>query len=266
MSLSFFFTFGKDICILLYVMKDTEFTVKSLRNLTGSVYELVLDGDTSDFSAPGQFVEISVPGLFLRRPISVCDWNESSLTLLVKDIGAGTSRLHHLQVGSSLQVITGLGNGFDVNTLNDAGKTAVLVGGGIGIAPLYALARILKNAGKTVKTVLGFRNADEVFYTAEFGKFGDVYIATEDGSVGTKGFVTDVIKQMPDCGYVYACGPMPMLKAVVQMPQVTGGQFSFEARMGCGFGACVGCTIKTVNGPKRVCKEGPVFQKEEIVW
>lgn len=245
-------------------MRKTVFSVQSSRLLTSDVFELRLSGDASDFTKPGQFVEISVPGLFLRRPISVCDWSDNSLLLLIKTVGAGTTALRDLQAGMTLDVITGLGNGFDAAA---AATASCLVGGGIGIAPLYALAKQLLAAGKKVVAVLGFRSSGDLFYADEFKALGcDVRIATEDGSLGTKGFVTDVLKSLPECGYVYACGPLPMLKAIAALPQVKDGQFSLEARMGCGFGACVGCTVKTAGGPKRVCKEGPVFVKEELVW
>ena len=233
--------------------------------LTSDVFELRLAGDAADFTKPGQFVEISVPGLFLRRPISVCDWSDDSLLLLIKAVGSGTAALRDLQPGTALDVLTGLGNGFDVAAAPSA--TVCLVGGGIGVAPLYALAKELLSAGQKVIAVLGFRSSADLFYANEFRSLCcEVRIATEDGSCGTKGFVTDVLKELPECGYVYACGPLPMLKAVAALPQVKSGQFSLEARMGCGFGACVGCTVKTVGGPKRVCKEGPVFAKEELVW
>ncbi len=248
-------------------MKDTRFTVRSSRTLTESVYELVLEGDTSDFTRPGQFVEISVPGFFLRRPISVSDWDANTLTLLIKEAGHGTGLLRTAfsTPGSGLQVVTGLGNGFDLDAAQPGG--AAVVGGGIGIAPLYGLARRLAAAGKPPVAVLGFRNASEIFLADKFATLGcKVALATEDGSSGTKGFVTDVLRALPGTSYVYACGPMPMLKAVAALPSVSGGQFSLEARMGCGFGACVGCTIQTVHGPARVCCDGPVFKKEEIAW
>lgn len=250
-------------------MKDATFKVKSSRDLTASVYELVLEGDASDFVRPGQFVEISIPGLFLRRPISVCDWDSGSITLLIKKLGAGTERLRETAThpGATLQIATGLGNGFDTAKAVTSGQGPVLVGGGIGIAPLFGLARKVLAGGATPVAVLGFRNAGEVFYKDEFEKLGcDVLVATEDGSCGTCGFVTDVLKSIAGTSYVCACGPMPMLKAVASLPSIAGGQFSLEARMGCGFGACVGCTIQTVSGPARVCREGPVFEKEAIEW
>lgn len=245
-------------------MKDCTFTIKSLRVLTDSVFELNLEGDASDFSRPGQFVNITIPSLYLRRPISVCDWTKDSLCLLIREVGAGTRWLRNAAPGTPLQIITDLGNGFDVDF---ALASPALVGGGIGIAPLYGLARELLAKGIKPVAVLGYRNAGEVFYTEEFRKLGcEVIVATEDGSCGIKGFVTDALKTRPELTRIYACGPMPMLKALALLPQIEDGEFSLEARMGCGFGACVGCTIMTTNGPARVCAEGPVFRKGDIVW
>lgn len=245
-------------------MKDCTFTIKSLRVLTDTVFELNLEGDASDFSRPGQFVNITIPSLYLRRPISVCDWTKDSLCLLIREVGAGTRWLRNAAPGTPLQIITDLGNGFDVDF---ASASPALVGGGIGIAPLYGLARELLAKGIKPVAVLGYRNAGEVFYTEEFRKLGcEVIVATEDGSCGIKGFVTDALKTRPELTRIYACGPMPMLKALALLPQIEDGEFSLEARMGCGFGACVGCTIMTTNGPARVCAEGPVFRKGDIVW
>ena len=245
-------------------MNKSVFTLEHARRLAGDVWELILEGDASAVTAPGQFVNLELPGKFLRRPISVCDWTETSLTLLVKEVGAGTRELVRLPAGTRLDVLTGLGNGFGIGA---APEGAVLVGGGIGAAPLYGLAKRMLAAGRSVQVVLGFRSKEDAFYLEEFAALGlEVPAATEDGSLGTKGFVTDVLNSLPDCRYVLACGPAPMLRAVHALPQITGGQFSFEARMACGFGACVGCTIETKNGLRRVCKDGPVFQKEEILW
>ncbi len=245
-------------------MKKSVFTLERARQLTGDVWELVLAGDTSAVTAPGQFVNLELPGRFLRRPISVCDWAEGRLTLLVKEAGEGTKELVRLPTGTALGILSGLGNGFGIAA---APEGAVLVGGGIGIAPLYGLAKRMLAAGRSVQVVLGFRSKEDAFYLEEFAALGlEVRAATEDGSLGTKGFVTDVLNGLPDCRYVLACGPTPMLRAVHALPQITGGQFSFEARMACGFGACVGCTIETRNGLRRVCKDGPVFRKEEILW
>ena len=245
-------------------MNKSVFTLERARRLAGDVWELILEGDASAVTAPGQFVNLELPGKFLRRPISVCDWTETSLTLLVKEVGAGTRELVRLPAGTRLDVLTGLGNGF---ALPPAEENAVLVGGGVGAAPLAGLARRMLEAGQTPLLVLGFRSKQDAFYLKEFAALGlEVRAATEDGSLGTKGFVTDVLNGLPDCRYVLACGPTPMLRAVHALPQITGGQFSFEARMACGFGACVGCTIETKNGLRRVCKDGPVFRKEEILW
>ena len=253
-------------------MKQSVFRLVSNRPLTDDVFELRLAGDASAFTRPGQFAELSVDGLFLRRPISVCDWTPDSLVLLVKAVGVGTNALRQLEKGASLDILTGLGNGFDMGqgTEETTASRTVLVGGGIGIAPLYALARQLVaerariGIDAPLPVILGFRKAADAFYVKEFAELGcDVMVATEDGSMGTHGFVTDVLSVHPELGYVYACGPMPMLRAVARLPQVCDGQFSFEARMGCGFGACMGCTIMTTSGPKRVCREGPVFHKAE---
>ena len=245
-------------------MKKSLFTLHAARPLSGDVWELILEGDASAVTAPGQFVNLELPGKFLRRPISVCDWTETGLTLLVKEVGAGTRELVRLPAGTRLDVLTGLGNGFGIGA---APEGAVLVGGGIGSAPLYGLAKRRLAAGRSVQVVLGFRSKEDAFYLEEFAALGlEVPAATEDGSLGTRGFVTDVLNSLPDCRYVLACGPTPMLRAVHALPQITGGQFSFEARMACGFGACVGCTIETRNGLRRVCKDGPVFRKEEILW
>ena len=245
-------------------MNKSVFTLEHARRLAWDVWELILEGDASAVTAPGQFVNLELPGKFLRRPISVCDWTETSLTLLVKEVGAGTRELVRLPAGTRLDVLTGLGNGFGIGA---APEGAVLVGGGIGSAPLYGLAKRMLAAGRSVQVVLGFRSKEDAFYLEEFAALGlEVPAATEDGSLGTRGFVTDVLNSLPDCRYVLACGPTPMLRAVHALPQITGGQFSFEARMACGFGACVGCTIETKNGLRRVCKDGPVFQKEEILW
>ena len=254
-------------------MMQSVFRVVSNRPLTGDVFELRLSGDATTFERPGQFAEISVDGFFLRRPISVCDWTPDSLLLLVKVVGGGTRMLRELVPGASLDILTGLGNGFNPRQDVAALAQTVLVGGGIGVAPLYALARqvvderICNGIEAPLPVILGFRRASEVFYADEFAALGcRVLIATEDGSRGAKGFVTDILATEPGLRYVYACGPMPMLRAVARLPQVGDGQFSFEARMGCGFGACMGCTIATASGPKRVCREGPVFRKGEIRW
>lgn len=245
-------------------MREAVFTLEAVRPLTADIRELTLSGDTSAITAPGQFVNIALPGKFLRRPISVCDWTEGRLTLLVKEAGEGTRELVRLPAGTKLNALSGLGNGFDAAR---AEKGAVLVGGGIGVAPLYGLARRMAAAGQAPAAVLGFRSKEDALYVEAFRELGcEASVATEDGTLGEKGFVTDALKALPGCHYVLACGPSPMLKAVWALPQIEGGQFSLEARMGCGFGACVGCTIQTKNGPRRVCKDGPVFRKEELAW
>ena len=245
-------------------MKKSLFTVEHTRQLTADTYEMILSGDTSAITAPGQFVNLDLPGHFLRRPISICNWTDEALMLLVKVVGEGTKDLVRSVPGTELDVLSGLGNGFDISK---AGEHPVLAGGGIGIAPLYGLAQRMLEAGMQLTIALGFRTAKDVYYLDEFVKLGcRLLIATEDGSMGTRGFVTDCIKAVPECDYVFTCGPLPMLKAVHSLPQLKDGQFSFEARMGCGFGACMGCTIPTVDGYKRVCKDGPILYKEEIVW
>ena len=235
------------------------------RQLTSDTYELVLSGDTSAITAPGQFVNIELPGRFLRRPISVCNWTEEgALMLLVKVVGDGTRQLVRCVPGTELDVLSGLGNGFD---LTQAGQRPILLGGGIGIAPLYGLALRMLDAGCTPTVGLGFRSQADAFYLQEFAALGcRLLVATEDGSLGTRGFVTDIARNVPECDYVFCCGPTAMLKAIHALPQFISGQFSFEARMGCGFGACVGCSVPTVHGTKRVCKDGPILFKEEIVW
>ena len=246
-------------------MKQSLFTMEHARQLTADTYELILSGDTSAITAPGQFVNISLPGHFLRRPISICNWTkDGALMLLVKVVGGGTHDLVRCVPGTELDVLSGLGNGFDTAF---GGSEPVLVGGGIGAAPLYGLARCLLDQGRTPTVVLGFRSGKDAYYLEEFAALGcRLMIATEDGSMGTRGFVTDCLKKLPDLSYVFACGPLPMLKAVHSLPGLTGGQYSFEARMGCGFGACMGCTVPTVGGYKRVCKDGPILYQEEIVW
>lgn len=245
-------------------MKQSRFTLTQTRPLTADTFELRLSGDTSAITAPGQFVNLELPEKFLRRPISVCDWTDTELRLLVKAVGDGTRTMVQAAPGTEWDVLSGLGNGFD---LTQGGAHPVLAGGGIGVAPLYGLARRMVQTGTTPVVALGFRTAQEVFYTAEFAALGcQVLVATEDGTQGIRGFVTDAIQSVPDCHYVFTCGPLPMLKAVHSLPQLTDGQFSFEARMGCGFGACVGCTILTRSGAKRVCKDGPIFLREELVW
>ena len=242
-------------------MKQGLFEIVSNVPLTDNVYKMVLQGDTSDVTASGQFVNIKLEGLYLRRPISVCDLEGDKLTIIYKVVGKGTAQMAAMTEGK-LDVLTGLGNGYDLTL---AGDRPVLLGGGVGVPPMYLLAKKLVAMGKQVQVILGFNTKSEVFYEAEFRALGcEVSVTTVDGSYGTKGFVTDVMKNL-DYTHFYTCGPEPMLKAVYKT-SVTSGQMSFEKRMGCGFGACMGCSCKTLTGYKRICKEGPVMQKEEILW
>ena len=242
-------------------MKDCTMTVLQNRPLTKDVYELILRGDTSEITKPGQFVNLKISGLYLRRPISVCNLEGDRLTLIYKSVGTGTQALSQMREGETLPVLTGLGNGYDTSPAGDA---PLLLGGGVGVPPLYLLARQLIAEGKHVSVVLGFNRADEVFYENEFRALGaSVTVTTVDGSYGVKGFVTDALPE--HYSYFYTCGPEPMLRAVYRKT-VTSGSFSFEKRMGCGFGACMGCSCKTITGNKRICREGPVLQKEEILW
>ena len=243
-------------------MKQSIFTIISNEALTDTVYKMVLGGDTSAITAPGQFVNIQLDGLFLRRPISVCDYDDNALTIVYKVVGKGTNAMSKMTAGETLDVLTGLGNGYD---LTFSGDRPVLLGGGVGVPPMYNLAKKLLAQGKKVSVILGFNTKSEIFYEEEFKKIGcDVTVTTVDGSYGVKGFVTTALECM-DYSYFYTCGPEPMLKAVHKASR-TSGQMSFEERMGCGFGACMGCSCKTLTGYKRICKEGPVMKKEEILW
>ena len=243
-------------------MKQSIFKIAQNVPLTASVYKMVLVGDTSDVTNCGQFVNIKLDGFFLRRPISVCDCVGDELTLLYKVVGKGTELMSKMTAGESLDVLTGLGNGYDTSP---SGEHPMLLGGGVGVPPMYMLCKKLIAEGKRVSVTLGFNTKDEVFYEDEFRALGaDVTVTTVDGSYGTKGFVTDVMKDS-EYTYFYTCGPEPMLKAIHKC-SLTSGQYSFEERMGCGFGACMGCSCKTVTGYKRICKEGPVLVKEEIIW
>lgn len=242
-------------------MKQGLFTIVEHLPLTETVWRMRLEGDVSAITAAGQFINIQLDGLYLRRPISVCDWDETSVTIIYKVVGKGTRQMSRMAVGDTLDVLTGLGNGY---TLDKAGERPLLLGGGVGVPPLYRLAKELIADGRQVSVVLGFNTKAEVFYEEEFRALGaQVTVTTADGSHGVRGFVTDALPS--EYTYVYTCGPEPMLKAVYAASK-TGGQFSFEERMGCGFGACMGCSCKTIAGNKRICKEGPVLQKEEILW
>ncbi len=244
-------------------MRQGIYTVRENAAIGPGLMKLVLSGDTSAFTAPGQFLNIKLEGLFLRRPISVSDWDDKAVTVIYKTVGEGTNRLADMRPGQTLDVLTGLGNGFDISA---CGPRPLLVGGGVGAAPMLRLAKKLSSQGKTPAAVLGFGSGKDVFYAGELSALGGpVIVATEDGSVGIKGFVTHGIARAEEYTYVYACGPTAMLRALEGVISVP-GQYSLEERMGCGFGACVGCTIQTKNGPKRVCRDGPVFRREEILW
>ena len=242
-------------------MKQGIFEIVSNEKLTQNVYKMVLRGDVSAITAPGQFVNILLDGLYLRRPISVCEVGEDTFTMIYKVVGKGTAQMAAMESGK-LDILTGLGNGYDMTV---SGQKPLLLGGGVGVPPMYELCKQLLRQGKEVQVILGFNTADEVFYEDQFKDLGAcVTVTTVDGSYGTKGFVTDVMKEL-DYSYFYTCGPEPMLKAVYKT-STTSGQMSFEKRMGCGFGACMGCSCKTLTGYKRICKEGPVMRKEEILW
>ena len=243
-------------------MKDTIFTIKTNRAIAKNTYEMLLCGDVSDVTAPGQFVNIKLDGFYLRRPISVCDAQNGELTLIYKAVGKGTEKMSKMTDGTSLLVLTGLGNGY---TLEESGEKPLLIGGGAGVPPMYMLCKELVKMGKKPSVILGFGSADEVFYEEEFKALGAcVTVTTLDGSYGIKGVVTDAMKDI-DYTYFYTCGPEPMLKAIYDCSK-SSGQFSFEERMGCGFGACMGCSCKTKYGNKRICRDGPVLVKEEIIW
>lgn len=238
------------------------YTVKENRALTDSVFLMKLEGDTSSITAPGQFINISLDGFYLRRPISICDYDDKEITIIYKTVGDGTLAMSRLAAGAELDVLCGLGNGFNVAK---CGEKPVLIGGGVGIPPLYNLCKKLISLGKNVTVILGFNTNSEIFYKDEFSALGaDLIVTTVDGSCGVKGFVTDALINI-DYDYFYTCGPMPMFRAIEKTASA-GGQYSFEERMGCGFGACMGCSCKTKYGNKRICKDGPVLDREEIVW
>lgn len=242
------------------------YTIEENLQIAKDVYQMRLAGSTAAFTAPGQFVNIQIDGFYLRRPISVCTWDAKSLTIIYKILGKGTAVMACMRPGQKLDLITGLGNGFTVAPA--LGKTAVLVGGGVGVPPLFGLAQALARAGKAPAVALGFASAQDVFYTRELEALGcAVYLATEDGSAGEQGFVTRILQDLP-YDYYFACGPNPMLKAVYDVGEGkrAKGQLSFEERMGCGFGACMGCSCQTKQGAKRVCVEGPVFTSEEVLF
>ena len=240
------------------------YKVLSNTQLTSTVYRMVVEGDVGALTRPGQFVNFKIDGLYLRRPISVCNYDTEAgtITLIYKVVGAGTEKLAEAKAGDQFDLLVGLGNGYDTAT---SGEAPVLIGGGVGIPPLYGLCKKLTDEGKSVKVILGFNTKDEIFYEDEFKALGaEVYVTTVDGTYGTKGFVTGVLTEL-SYTYFYTCGPMPMFKAV-NAASTTSGQFSFEERMGCGFGACMGCSCKTITGYKRICKEGPIMRKGDILW
>lgn len=243
-------------------MKQGIFEIIENKYLTENVLRMKLSGDTSEIKCPGRFVNIKLDGFYLRRPISVCDFDESTLTIIYKVVGKGTKLMESMKKGEKLDVLTGLGNGYDTSL---SGERPLLLGGGVGVPPLYNLAKKLIAEGKKVTVILGFNKKSEVFYEDEFKALGaETIVTTVDGSYGKKGFVTDAMKEL-SYTYFYTCGPEPMLKAVYKTSE-TEGEMSFEKRMGCGFGACMGCSCKTITGYKRICKEGPVMKKEEILW
>ena len=243
-------------------MRQGIFKITSNEKIARDIFKMTLSGDTSAIIAPGQFVNIKLDGLFLRRPISVCDCVGDNLTLIYKAVGRGTEQMSRMKNGDELDLLTGLGNGYNTRT---SGDSPLLVGGGVGVPPMYMLCKKLVAEGKKVTVVFGFNSKDDVFCEDEFKALGaDVHISTADGTYGTKGFVTDVIKNL-QYTFFYTCGPEPMFRAMHKMMN-TPGQYSFEERMGCGFGACMGCSCKTLTGNKRICKEGPVMESEEIIW
>ncbi len=243
-------------------MKQETFKILSHTPLTDAVWELRLEGDSSAVTRPGQFVEVALPGRFLRRPISVCDWDSAGMTLVYKTVGEGTRQLSQMAAGETLDILTGLGNGYDCSL---TGSKPLLVGGGVGVPPMYGLCKTLLAEGKDVTVILGFNTKSEIFYAERFSALGArVLVTTADGSAGIRGFVTDALAGL-DYSHVCACGPLPMLRALDRAASGA-GQFSLEERMGCGFGACMGCAIQTKEGAKRVCKDGPVFRREVLIW
>jgi len=243
-------------------MKECIFEIRSNELIAKATYKMILEGDTSDITRPGQFVNILIDGFYLRRPISVCDREGSTLTLVYKVVGKGTEAMARMSEGASLNILVGLGNGYDTSK---SGDTPLLLGGGVGVPPLYMLCKELIKEGKKPTVILGFNSADEIILEEEFTVLGaKVIIATADGSRGVKGFVTHAMKDV-SYSYFYTCGPLPMFKAI-EAVAVTSGQYSFEERMGCGFGACMGCSCKTKYGNKRICRDGPVLEREEIIW
>lgn len=245
-------------------MKQGLFSITQNEKIAQSVYKMRLSGDTSAIKKAGQFVNIKLDGFFLRRPISVCDYTAEELLIIYKVVGKGTEKMSAMEKGEQLDILTGLGNGYDLTIKTER---PVLIGGGVGVPPLYKLAKELKKQGKRVSVILGFNSENEIFFEDEFKEIADrVLICTADGSYGIKGFVTDAVKDI-DFDYFFTCGPEPMFKALEStIDKNISGQLSFEQRMGCGFGACMGCSCKTLTGNKRICREGPVLFREEIIW
>ncbi len=240
--------------------KQNIYEIISNNALTENVFKMILKGDTKYITAPGQFINILLSGKFLRRPISVCDYDDKTITIIYKVVGEGTAQLSKMQSGEKLDCLTGLGNGYNISK----SKNPLVIGGGVGVPPMYNLAKCLIANNQTPTVILGFNTKSEIFYEQEFKALGcNVIVATADGSYGVKGFVTDAMPD--DYDYFYTCGPMPMFKAIESVAK-TSGQYSFEERMGCGFGACMGCSCKTKYGNKRICKDGPVLEREEIIW
>ena len=242
-------------------MKQSIFSIESNEQIAKNVYRMKLKGDTEEIKVPGKFIDIKIEGFFLRRPISVCDADKNTVTIIYKVVGKGTEALSKMKEGE-LDILSGLGNGYDLTV---SGAKPLLIGGGAGVPPLYMLAKKLIGQGKKTEVIIGFNKKEEIFYENEFKALGaEVTVTTADGSYGKKGYVTDAM-QGKEYSYIYTCGPEPMLKAVYNASK-TSGQYSFEERMGCGFGACMGCSCKTKYGNKRICKDGPVLFKEEIIW
>ena len=243
-------------------MKQGIYEIKGNVKIAKDVYKMVLAGDTSAITAPGRFINIALAGKYLRRPISICDWDDTTITIIYKVVGSGTEQMAQMTAGETLDVLVGLGNGY--NTAK-SGEAPLLIGGGVGVPPLFGLCKKLIAEGKKPQVVLGFNTAEEVFLAEDFAALGaTVTVATADGSLGVKGFVTDAMKSLT-YDYFFTCGPMPMFRAIEGAVSVS-GQYSFEERMGCGFGACMGCSCKTKYGNKRICKDGPVLEREEIIW
>lgn len=240
--------------------KQDNYKIIENTKIAKDVYKMILQGDTQYITASGQFINIKLKDKFLRRPISVCDYDDTTITIIYKTVGEGTEYMSQLPCGEYLDVLTGLGNGYDISN----GTKPLLIGGGVGVPPMYNLCKRLIADGQKPTVILGFNTRDEIFYEDEFKALGaDVKVTTVDGSYGIKGFVTDAFPS--DYDYFYTCGPMPMFRAI-ENKAVTSGQYSFEERMGCGFGACMGCSCKTKYGSKRICKDGPVLVREEIIW